>query len=77
MRSISRAKFLGTRGCSLSTWRIFWREQEKSECDWVVMSSLSVASQSSSPEQIRRLLAPSGKYEPIFDSINSECLWME
>ncbi len=42
----------------LSTWRCFSREQAKSECDWVVMSSVFVASQSScffhcSREQIR------------------------
>ncbi len=30
-----------------STWRSSWREQAKSECDWVVMSSVFVASQSS------------------------------
>ncbi len=41
-----------------STWRFFSREQEKSECDSVVMSSVFVASQSScfflcSREQIR------------------------
>ncbi len=40
------------------TWRFFSREQEKNECDWVVMSSVFVASQSScfflcSREQIR------------------------
>ena len=41
-----------------STWRFFSREQTKSECDWLVMSSVFVASQSScfflcSREQIR------------------------
>jgi hypothetical protein len=30
-----------------STWRFFSRERAKSECDWVVMSSVSIASQSS------------------------------
>ena len=29
------------------TWRFFSHEQAKSECDWVVMSSVFVASQSS------------------------------
>ena len=43
-----------------STWRICWREQAKSECDWAVMSSVFVASQSScfflcSREQIRQV----------------------
>ena len=32
---------------SRSTWRFFSREQAKSKCDWVVMSSVFVASQSS------------------------------
>ena len=41
-----------------STWRFFSREQAKSECDWLVMSSVFVTSQSScfflcSREQIR------------------------
>ncbi len=41
-----------------STWRIRSREQAKSECDWLVMSSVFVTSQSScfflcSREQIR------------------------
>ncbi len=47
--------------CALSrfsTWRICSREQANSECDWLVMSSVFVASQSScfflcSREQIR------------------------
>ncbi len=30
-----------------STWRLFSREQAKSECDWLVMSSVFVTSQSS------------------------------
>ena len=43
-----------------STWRIFSREQAKSECDWLVMTSVFVASQSScfflcSREQIRQV----------------------
>ena len=43
-----------------STWRICSREQAKSECDWLVMSSVFVASQSScfflcSREQIRQV----------------------
>ncbi len=48
-----------------STWRICSREQAKSECDWVVMSSVFVASQSScfflcSREQIRLVENRSG-----------------
>ena len=44
----------------LSTWRICSREQAKSECDWLVMSPVFVASQSScfflcSREQIRQV----------------------
>jgi hypothetical protein len=27
-------------------WSIFWREQGKYECDWLVMTSVFVASQS-------------------------------
>ncbi len=43
-----------------STWRFFSREQVKSECDWMVMSSVFVASQSSCffpclREQIRQV----------------------
>ncbi len=43
-----------------STWRICSREQAKSECDWLVMSSVFVASQSGcfflcSREQIRQV----------------------
>jgi uroporphyrinogen-III synthase len=30
-----------------STWRFFSREQEKGECDWLMMTSLFVVSQSS------------------------------
>ncbi len=46
--------------CRFSTWRIFSRAQAKSECDWLVMSSVFVASQSScfflcSREQIRQV----------------------
>ena len=42
----------------ISSWRLFSREQAKSECDWVVMLSVIVASQPScfflcSREQIR------------------------
>ncbi len=45
-----------------STWRFCSREQAKSECDWLVMSSVFVASQSScfflySREQIRQVEA--------------------
>ena len=41
-------------------WRFFSREQAKCECDWLVMSSVFVASQSScfflcSREQIRQV----------------------
>ncbi len=39
----------------------FPREQAKSECDWVVMSPVFVASQSSWREQISSVFAPSGK----------------
>jgi hypothetical protein len=57
-----------------STWRFFSREQVKSECDWVVMSSVFVASQSScfflcSREQIRlvenRLKKTIAQYFPL------------
>ena len=46
------------RSSPFSTWRFCSREQAKSECDWLVMSSVFVASQSScfflcSREQIR------------------------
>ncbi len=46
-----------------STWRICSREQAKSECDWLVMSSVFVTSQSScfflcSREQIRQVEKP-------------------
>ena len=32
--------------CPFSTWRFFSREQAESECDWVMMSSVFVVSQS-------------------------------
>ena len=43
-----------------STWRICSREQAKNECDWLVMTSVFVASQTScfflcSREQIRQV----------------------
>jgi hypothetical protein len=49
-----------------STWRYFSREQVKSECDWVVMASVFVASQSDcfficSREQIRLMENSTGK----------------
>ncbi len=58
-----------------STWRFFSREKAKRDCDWVVMSSVFVASQSScfflcSREQIRqvenRLCNQSESYMFIF-----------
>jgi hypothetical protein len=38
------AKLTGT---SKATRQLFWREQAKSECDWVVMSSVFVTNKSS------------------------------
>ncbi len=50
----------------LSTWRICSREQAKSECYWLVMSSVFVASESSCFFLFARTNSPSGK--PALDT---------
>ncbi len=66
------------RSSPFSTWRFFSREQAKSECDWLVMSSVFVASQSScfflcSREQIRlvenRLQTVPDQYRCIAETV--------